>query len=260
MRYSPVVSYDITSPSNDRIKWLVRLRERRNRDAEGLFVVEGERLYTRAVESGLTPSITFVSGDVVTVGETVSVAPDVLDKASYRSRSDTMIGVFPQFELSLSRIELGGDPLVLVVENIEKPGNLGAMLRTASVAGADGVVAVGDTVDPFNPNVLRSSTGALFSTPLAMTMWDELEPWLADRGMTVVATAPDATESLFEVDLTRPTAVLIGAEDEGLSKRALEVASVTVSIPQTKGTTDSLNASVAAGIVLFEAVRQRLGG
>lgn len=251
------MSYDITSPSNDRIKWLVRLRDRRHRDAEGVFVVEGERLYRRALSAGLDPLITFVSTPTATVGEPVSVAPEVLDKASYRTRSEGLIGVFPQFEVGLDRIELGSDPLTLVVENIEKPGNLGAMLRTAAAAGADAVVAVGGAVDPFNPNVSRSSTGAVFSVPIAVTTWDQLAPWL--EGMKVVATSPDAAASIWDTDLSGPTAVLIGAEDEGLSERALSAASITVSIPQEKGTTDSLNASVAAGIVLFEAVRQRGG-
>lgn len=257
LRYSRLVSYDITSPSNDRIKWLVRLRDRRHRDAERVFVVEGRRLYGRAIESGLTPIVTFVSDDFDTTGETISVLPDVIDKASYRSRAEGLIGVFPQFEVDLGRIVLGSDPLVLMVENIEKPGNLGAMLRTAVAAGTDAVVAVGGSVDPFNPNVLRSSTGAIFSMPFAMTSWEQLGPWL--EAMKVVATSPDATSSIWETDMSGPTALLIGAEHEGLSEEALSTASVTVTIPQATGTTDSLNASVAAGIVLFEAVRQRGG-
>ena len=220
-------------------------------------MVEGERLYRRALDKSLDPIISFVSGDLVTVGETVSVAPDVLDKASYRSRSEGVIAVFPQFEVTLDRIELGANPLVLVAESIEKPGNLGAMLRTASAAGADAMIAVGGAVDIFNPNVLRSSTGAVLSMPLAVTSWDELDQWLMNHGLTVVATSPDASTTLFETDISGPTAVLIGAEDIGLSEHALGVASVTVTIPQVEGTTDSLNASVAAGIVLFEAVRQR---
>ena len=251
------MSYDITSQSNERIKWLVRLRDRRHRDAEGVFVVEGERLYGRALESGLTPAVTFVSGEFDTIGETIVVSPDVMDKASYRTRSEGLISVFPQFDVTLGRIALGSDPLILVVENIEKPGNLGAMLRTAAAAGVDAVVAVGGAVDPFNPNVLRSSTGALFSVPVAVTTWDELAPWL--DGMNVVATTPEAPSSIWDTDLSGPTAVLIGAEDEGLTEGALKTASLTVTIPQAKGTTDSLNASVAAGIVLFEAVRQRGG-
>lgn len=247
------MSYDIQAPTNERIKWLVRLGDRQHRDAEGLFLVEGERLYRRALESGLEPTVSFVSGDFETVGEMVTVAPEVLDKASYRKRSHGIIGVFPQFDVGLDRIT--DRSLLLVAEDIEKPGNLGAMLRTASAAGAGGVIAVGSTVDPFNPNVVRASTGSVFSTPLAVTSWDELKPWLV--GLNVVATSPDGVSSLWDCDLTGPSAILVGAEDVGLSERALGLATKNVVIPQAEGATDSLNASVAVGIVLFEAVRQR---
>ena len=254
----PFVGFDITSPANDRIKWLVRLRERKHRDAEGVFLVEGERLYRRALTAGLEPVVTLVSDSAVaTVGETVSAASEVLDKASYRSRSEGIIGVFPQFDVTLERVKT--PKLVLITEDIEKPGNLGAMVRTAAAAGADAVVAVGSTVDPFNPNVLRASTGAVFSILIAVSDWDAVEHWLVGHGIRVVAASPEAPTSLYEVDLVGPVAVVVGAEDAGLSERAKSIASELVSIPQAQATTDSLNASVAAGIVLFEVVRQRTG-
>lgn len=225
-----------------------------------MFVVEGERLYGRALASGLVPQVTFVSEDGLgAVGEIVSVAPEVLDKASYRDRSQGVIGVFPQFETHLEGIEVSEVPLLLVVEGIEKPGNLGAMLRTAAAGGVDAVIAVGSRIDVFNPNALRSSTGAVFTVPIAVSSWQEVGPWLAGRGLGVVATSPDADTTLWDVDLSGPTAVLIGAEDVGLTAEAMSQATQTVSIPQHDGTTDSLNASVAAGIVLFEVVRQRGG-
>lgn len=247
------MSFDITSPQNERIKWLVRLRDRKHRDAEGVFVAEGERLYSRALAAGLEPATTFVSESSDAVGDVVTVSPDVLDKASYRNRSQGIIGVFPQFETGLDRITQRS--LLLAVEGVEKPGNLGAMLRTAAAAGVDGVIAVGPSVDPFNPNVLRSSTGAVFSVPMAVSDWQEFGPWLGD--LDVVATSPDASDSIWDVDLAAPSAILIGAEDIGLSQRALSIATRSVRIPQARGETDSLNASVTAGVVLFEAVRQR---
>lgn len=254
------MSYDITSPGNERIKSLVRLRDRSERERTGLFIIEGDRLYSRAVESGLTPVVTFVSEDALeTVGEVMSVEPTVLDKASYRKRSQGIIGVFPQFETSLGHIELSSDPLLLVIEGIEKPGNLGAMMRTAAAAGADAVVTVGGTVDPFNPNVVRSSTGALFTLPLAVSSWDETGPWLEDRGIRVVGASPDGVVSLWDADLTGPVAILVGAEDAGLSEQAAAIARELVIIPQTDRGVDSLNASVAAAVVLFEVVRQRRG-
>lgn len=254
------MEFDITSPSNDRIKWLVRLKDRKHRDAEGVFVVEGERLYRRAIEAGLEPIQTFVSDTTLAVrGGMVLVAPEVMDKASYRSKSEGIIGVFDQPPTDLGRIELGADPLLLVLEDIEKPGNLGAMCRTANAAGADAVVTVGQSVDPWNPNALRASTGAVFSIPLAVSDWDDLSPWIETHGIEMVAADPYAETTIFEADLRGAKALVIGAEDAGLSDRATELAETLVSIPQTQGTTDSLNASVAAGVVLFEAVRQRNG-
>ncbi len=254
------MSYDITSPGNERIKWLAGLRDRKSRDAEGVFVVEGERLYRRAVDSGLSPVVTFVSSDdLATTGETVSVDPSVLDKASYRKRSEGIIGVFPRFETALDRVELSPEPLLLVVESIEKPGNLGAMMRTGAAAGVDAVVTVEGTVDPFNPNAIRASTGALFEVPVAVSSWDEVGPWLTGNGIDLVAASPDGDVALWDADLTGPLAVVIGAEDAGLSGQAKELARELVVIPQAGDTVDSLNASVAAALFLYEVVRQRSG-
>jgi len=257
-----VVAPDITSPANERIKWLARLRERRHRDREGLFVVEGPRLYSRAIQAGLAPRVTFVSDDVLaTVGETVTVDPAALDKASYRDRSEGLIAVFPQVATGIERIEPETSPLILVAEDIEKPGNLGAMMRTAAAAGADGLIAVGSTVDPFNPNSVRASTGAVFDLDLAISSWDETGPWLEERGFAVIGASPDGNVPFWSVDLTGPLAVVIGAEDTGLSERAVAMATQIVVIPQSEeGVVDSLNASVAAAVLLFEAVRQRTVG
>ncbi len=251
---------DITSGANERIKWLVRLRQRRHRDAEGVFVVEGERLYARALRSGLTPEITFVEPDrpIETTGPTVTVDPAALDRASYRQHSQGVIGVFPKLDTSLSALTLPGPrSLLLVVEGIEKPGNLGAMLRTAAAAGADALMAVGDTVDLHNPNVLRASTGAVFSMPSVVTTWDYLEPWLGSGGIRLLGATPTATRTMWEADLSGGVALALGAEDTGLSPRALEATEETILIPQAAGAVDSLNVSVAAALLLFEARRQR---
>ena len=255
------MSPDIASPTNERIKWLVRLRERRHRDDEGVFVVEGERLYRRALEADLRPRVSFVSVDssVDTVGETLTVAPTALDKASYRKRADDVIGVFPQLDTRLEHLELSENPLILVAEGVEKPGNLGAMLRTAGAAGADALIAVGRAPDPHNPNAVRASTGALFTTALSVSGWDELEPWLEERDVEVLCSTPTTAEPIWDVDLTRAIAMVVGAEDAGVSERAMAVADRAVHIPQTTGTVDSLNVSVAAGVLLFEARRQRSG-
>jgi TrmH family RNA methyltransferase len=250
---------DITSSASDRIKWLVRLRDRSTRDQEGLFVVEGDRLYQRALDAGLTPVITFVAegADVATIGDTVTVATAALDKASYRQQSEDVIGVFPQLDTSLGSLPGAGTPLILVAEEVEKPGNLGAMLRSAAAAGADALVTVGAGVDPHNPNVVRASTGALFEVPLAVSNWDDLDDWLSRHGVRTVCASPSASEVLWEVDLSGPLALVVGSEDDGLSPRALARADQVVLIPQVNAAVDSLNVSVAAAILLFEARRQR---
>ena len=250
---------DITSPSNERIKWLVRLRERRHRDAEGLFVVEGERLYQRAIEAGMTPVATFLASGapIATLGPTFTVELLALDRASYRQQSEDVIAVFPQIDTRLAGLDVPTEPLILIAEEVEKPGNLGAMLRTAAAAGADALITVGKAVDPHNPNVVRSSAGALFEIPLAVTTWDELSPWLRHRRIRIVCASPFADHVVWEADLTGAMALVVGAEARGLSATALSLAQQTVSIPQMSRSVDSLNVSVAAAIVLYEAVRQR---
>lgn len=224
-----------------------------------MFVVEGERVYRRALEAGLVPEITFLADQMVveTVGKVLTVDPGALDKASYRRESQGVIGVFPQLDTSLDRLHLAESPLILIAENVEKPGNLGAMLRTAAAAGADALITVGEALDAHNPNVVRASTGALFTVPLAMSNWDELAPWLEANDIRLVCAAPDASEPVWEAHLTGPLALAVGAEDWGLSDRAHALADRTVLIPQDTGIVDSLNVSVAAAILLFEARRQR---
>lgn len=255
----PNVSPDITSPTNDRIKWLVRLRDRRNRDAEGVFVVEGERLYRRALTAGLIPEVTFVAdpGIVETVGNMVTVERAVLDRASYRQVSEGVIAVFPQLDTTLEQLDLAHPPLVLIAENVEKPGNLGAMLRTVGAVGADALITVGESIDAHNPNVVRASTGALFTVPLATSNWDDLTAWLGEAGLEMIAATLSATDTVWETDLTGPVALTVGAEDVGLSDQALSLADRITLIPQATDTVDSLNVSVAAAILLFEARRQR---
>lgn len=252
------MTHDITSPSNDRIRRLVRLRDRGHRDSEGVFVVEGARLVKRALASGLEPIEVYTDGSIELpeVDHVVTVAPEALDRASYRKRSQGLIVVFEQFPLDLGRLGTPGS-LTLAAEAIEKPGNLGAMLRTADAAGADAFVAVGATVDPFNPNVLRASTGALFTVPVALCELDDLTGWLGD--VELVAAVPHAPTPYWGGDLRRDVAIIVGTEDAGLSDAVIEAASRTVSIPMA-GTADSLNASVSLALLAYEALRQRSAG
>jgi TrmH family RNA methyltransferase len=260
----------IISPANPRIKRLVRLRDRRERDESGLFLIEGDRELRRALEAGVEvielyccPTLYLGKDEPGLVeaaaragAEVVTVADAPFRKASYRDRPEGLLAVAHQFATGLDRLRPGPDPLLLVVEAIEKPGNLGTMLRTAEAAGAAAAVVCDPTTDPFNPNVVRASLGTLFAVPLFVGETPDVIARLRALGIRTVATTPSASTPHWEADLTGPVAVLVGSEQYGLSDHWLAAADRKVVIPMP-GSVDSLNTAMAAGIVLFEAVRQR---
>ena len=259
----------ISSPQNPRVKALVRLRTRRERERKATFLVEGRREVRRAlawksymVAVYCCPSLYVgeseekLLAEVAQAAEVVEMSESAFRKVSYRDRPEGLLAVLRQPELSLAALRVGTDPLVLVVESVEKPGNLGAMLRTAEAAGADAVVVADPTTDVFNPNVVRASLGSLFTMPLAVAEGAEALGWLREMGLRVIATSPAAAEPCWKSDLSGGAAVVIGAEQHGLSGRWLEGADQTVRIPMS-GTVDSLNAGSAAAVLLFEARRQR---
>ena len=249
----------IISPANDRIKSLVRLRDRKHRDLEGVFVVEGRREVNRATRAGLRPREVYRPADESQsfLGEAVfACSPEALAKASYRSSPDAVIAVFDQFDTSLDGMVVGSDPLILAAEGLEKPGNLGAILRTADAVGADAVIAVDSKTDPFNPNVVRASIGAIFSVPFAVAGLSETVEWLGIQQVPLLAASPDGDKPPWDVDLTGPVALMVGAEDLGLSAAAIKEAEQLVRIPML-GSVDSLNASVSMAILAYEALRQR---
>ena len=249
----------IISPANDRIKRLVRLRHRKYREHEGVFVVEGRREVDRAARAGLAPREVYqpaAEARPIPAEAVFHCSPEALAKASYRSSPDEVIAVFDQFDTSLDRIAVGSDPLVMVAEGLEKPGNLGAILRTADAVGADGFVAVDSKIDPFNPNSVRASTGAIFSVQFAVASLSETVEWLRMQQVPLVAAAPDGDKPPWQVDLTGPVALMVGAEDLGLTTAAIEQAGAIVRIPML-GSVDSLNASVSMAVLAYEALRQR---
>lgn len=264
------MSDPITSTSNPQIKHLVRLRDRRHRDESGTYLLEGFRAVSRAIDSGADIRSLYVCPELFlgdneqaliesaqSSGTTViEVAARPFAKASYRDRPEGLLGVATQFETGLHRLEAGPSPLILVVESIEKPGNLGTMLRTADAAGCSAVVVCDPTTDPFNPNVVRASTGALFTVPLAIASSTDTIGWLGERHIQIVATTPDAAVLHHDADLTGAVAIVIGSEQFGLTEAWLDAADARVRMPMA-GMADSLNAAMAAGIALFEAVRQR---
>jgi len=261
----------LTSLQNPRVKRLVRLRERRHRREEGVFVMEEPRVVARALAAGVAVREVYHCPEVVaahpeaaallpplTAGDAlvVEVSPPVLEKIAYRKHPAGLVVVATPPAWSPADLALPPSPLVLVLEEVEKPGNLGAIVRTASGAGVDAVIACGAGADPWNPNALRASTGAVFSVPVLELPSAELVPWLRGRGLALVATTPDADMLHTEIDLTGPVAILLGAEDTGLSAGLLGAADVRCRIPML-GAADSLNVSVAAALLAYEARRQR---
>jgi TrmH family RNA methyltransferase len=256
----------IESVDNPKVRDAARLRERRARKKSGRFLVEGEREIRRALEAGHTPSMLFVqAGDlarndlllrVVRSGCPVfSVSPAVYAKLALREGSGGLIGVFPIPAISTDSLRVGADSLVLAASGIEKPGNLGALLRSADAFGVDAFLVEGGT-DLWNPNVVRASLGCLFTLPVVALATGELVPWLERSGLRIVAAVPSRGTAPEKVGLAAGVAIVIGSEDQGLDPHVLEKADVRVRIAM-EGRADSLNVSVAAGILLYEARRQR---
>jgi RNA methyltransferase, TrmH family len=239
----------ITSLENRHVKEVRRLRESRERRRSGLFLAEGVREVERARAAGLRVVQTFYAPELVEWDEGEPVTAAVLAKMAYRTEPEGVLAIVeaPQHELPRN------GTLYLVAAGIEKPGNIGAMARTAAAVGADALIVADARADAFNPNAIRASTGAVFTLPVVEAAREEIE----SLGVEIVAAYPSGGAPYTEADLARPAAIVIGAEDKGLSREWLAAADTRVSIPLATGPVDSLNAATAAAIILFEAVRQR---
>ncbi len=261
---------EITSPANPRIKQLVALRRRRAREQANVTLVEGLAEIELALAAGVRPDSVYycpalatpeslpLAGSAATLGaEVVQVSRPVFEKISYREGPDGWLAVVPSVVSELDRLQLGPRPLVLVCAGLEKPGNLGAILRTADAAGVAAVIAADPVTDWGNPNVVRASKGTVFSVPVASAAGAQVLDWILGRGLQLVAATPDANQLVSGADLTGPTAIAVGAEQTGLSADWLDRADVRVRIPMF-GRADSLNVSTSAAIITYEAVRQRL--
>ena len=273
----------ITSLQNSRLKQLVKLRDRRPRDEAGLFLVEGYREVKRALAAGVRPVELYCgpewflgANEPALIAEAQGAGAQVFDlskeafaKVSYRDRPDGLLAVAPQWQRTLADLDpvLHGaatpsarsgssGPFLLVIEAIEKPGNLGTILRSADAAGCDAVIVCDPVTDIFNPNVVRASTGVLFSVPLVVEESARVLAWLREKGVRTVATTPAAEKIYSDADLRGPLAVVMGSEQYGLSEFWLKNADLLVRIPMA-GQADSLNVAMATIITLFEAVRQR---
>lgn len=251
----------ITSTANPFVKELVRLRTRRHRDREGRFLIEGRREATAAAAAGLDLVAQIVApalgGRPVDPSvETVELGDAAFRKVSMRQRPDGVMVVATALDTRLERLAPHRDSLLLIVESAEKPGNIGAILRTADAVGVDGVIVADPATDIHNPNVVRASQGALFSVDMAVAGVSELVPWLRRHGLTLAAASPAGDTSMWEVDLTGSIAIAVGAEATGLSSTLIEAAEHRLVVPM-RGSVDSLNVSVTAAVLLYEAARQR---
>lgn len=251
----------ITSLQNERVKRIIKLQRKASaRRTEGLTVIEGSREVSRAIENGwqsvelwLCPELgAQIPGD----GEYFQCSREVFEKMSYREGPDGVLAVGPLVGKTLAELKLPENPLILVTEGLEKPGNLGALLRTADGAGADAVIVCDSATDLNNPNVIRASIGTLFYLPVAEATSEETVTFLQGKGIKILSAVPDAEAVYTDVDLTGPVAIVVGAEDKGLSGIWKNGADLNVKIPML-GKNDSLNVSVSAAILLYETVRQR---
>lgn len=259
----------IESPRNPRIQNALQLRERAARIATGRTLVDGARECRRAVDAGLAVESAFVCpalavGDDATATisalaarglATVEISERVHDRLAFGNRGDGIVLVVAARAAGLQDLELGASPLLLVTEDVEKPGNLGAILRTADAVGCDAVIAIGGT-DVFNPNVIRASVGTVFSVPVAAATAGETLAWLAGRGIRPIAARVQASRSYADADLRGPLALVFGSESDGLSMAWQDARTDGVRLPM-RGIADSLNVSAAAAVLAFEARRQR---
>jgi RNA methyltransferase, TrmH family len=260
----------LASPSNPRIKSVARLRDRRERESTGLTLVDGAREVRRALDAGVEVVEAFVCEPLL-AGEDARAALDALavrhvqvtttteaafSKLAFGDRAEGLVAVVRPPSLRLADLRLPADPLVVVVEGVEKPGNVGAALRSADGAGADALIAASPRTDLANPNVIRASAGTIFSVPLAAGPSDDVLAWLRERQIRIVAARVDADRVYTDADLTGPLALVLGSETGGLTAawRADEIEAVRLPM---HGVADSLNVSVSAAILLYEARRQR---
>ncbi len=260
----------ITSLTNTRVQAAMRLRERRERDRTGLTLVDGARELRRALEAGVGIESVFVSAERAAGDDarwvldrlkampavTVAVSGPVLTKLAFGNRDDGLVGVVRTPSVALAELSVEPDSLIVIVETVEKPGNLGAILRTADGAGASAVIVAEPRTDPFNPNVIRASIGTIFGLPLAVATPAAVLDWLRERAVRVITARIDGMRFHTQADLTGALAIVVGSEADGLSAAWGGADVESVRLPML-GRADSLNVSAATAVLLYEARRQR---
>lgn len=259
----------ITSSQNPRLKEVLRLRKRRHRDRRQSILIDGSREVCRAIEAGVDIQELYVTDAFWQATETAGwrtsldsnvrvslVSADLLDRIAYGDRNEGVVAVAVPPATSLSGLSLPPDPLVLILEGVEKPGNVGAVVRTADAAGIDAVIVVDAGTDLFNPNAIRASLGTLFSMAICAADLDEIQPWLAERALQVIVTRVDGADWYDQFDYCRGTAIVLGSEADGVTECWKSAAYQAAKLPML-GIADSLNVSATAAVLCYEANRQR---
>lgn len=259
---------NLTSLQNPRVKHIVRLRDRRERDKTNKFLIEGYRELLRAHETGKkieelyictelflgTNEQQLIDSIATNRAQVFTCSEKVFRRISYRDRPDGLIAIAPQQHLTLK--ELNTPSFLVVAESIEKPGNLGTILRSCDAAGVDAVIVCDPTTDIHNPNVVRASIGTLFTVPVIEASGEEMIDWLKKHNISIVAATPHAQSEFTQTDMKGPVAIVVGTEQYGLSELWMKNADIQVRIPM-HGVADSLNVASATTLLLYEVLRQR---
>jgi RNA methyltransferase, TrmH family len=258
--------FTITSTQNPKVKSLLALEKPRERRKQGLFVVEGLKEIKMALDAGYRIGNLFFCEEIISRSQLALLNPDdklivpvskeVFEKIAVRENSGGVLAVAEQKVHTLSQIKLSANPLVLVIESVEKPGNLGAILRTADAAGVDALIVCDPQTDLYNPNVIRSSIGCLFSVQVASATSQETIHWLNQHQINIYCTYLQASKPYHSIDYGKPSAIVMGTEATGLSDVWVSNSTANIIIPM-QGKIDSMNVSTATAVVIFEAKRQR---
>lgn len=254
----------ITSSQNPRVKHLLALQQKSSeRRKAGLFVVEGRREIGQCAAAGyeidtlfFCPDISEGSENLTDAAHRVAVSATVYEKIAYRGCTEGVIATVKTRQTKLEDLHLSPSPLVVVLEKVEKPGNLGAILRSADAAAADAVVVCDPLTDLFNPNLIRSSLGGIFSVPCVACSSHDCIAFLKSKGIQILTAQLQDSHLYYDTDMRRPTAIVMGTESTGLTEQWRAAADAHIRIPML-GRIDSLNVSVSTAILLYEAVRQR---
>lgn len=252
----------ITSSANPKFKRLIALLQKSSERRESaLFTVEGVREISHCIEAGYKPDCIFFCPDIVSEEALpqcrhFALSAGLYAKAAYREGTEGAIGVFQAIEHPLSSLHLKDNPLIAVLESVEKPGNLGAVLRTCDAAGADALIICDPRTDLYNPNLIRASIGAVFTVPTAVCTTAQAITFLKAKGIRILTAQLQDSSLYYDCPMTKGTAIVMGTEATGLSDKWRQAADAHIRIPML-GKLDSLNVSVSAAILLYEAVRQR---